>query len=223
MATPKSPPKRGHAAVQARKRRMMIWIIGGVIGVAAIVGISVLTVQGAFGPDVPVDEVAGELSIEGEPIGPPPEDPSADPAIGGPSPVITSQDLDGQSVTIGEAGTPQLVMFMASWCPICDQELPEVVSWLESGGLPDDVELTSVSTGLDARRPNWPPQDWYDRHGYDGRVLVDDEDGTASGTFGMPATPYWVAIDADGNIVQRFSGAIGQDQMTALAQQVSEL
>jgi thiol-disulfide isomerase/thioredoxin len=68
-------------------------------------------------------------------------------------------------------------MFLASWCPACQAELPEVVTWLEQGNLPADVELTAIATGLDAGRPNWPPDAWFEAEGYDGRVLVDDADG----------------------------------------------
>jgi cytochrome c biogenesis protein CcmG, thiol:disulfide interchange protein DsbE len=207
---------------QQRKQRLMFAIVGAVVLVLAVV-IGVLTVgESADRAAVPsTTEVAGDPTIEGEPLPGAPEDPSTDQAAGDPVPVASGADFDGEPVTVGEPGTPQLVMFMASWCPACQEELPEVVEWLDAGGLPEDVEIVSVATSLDDTRPNWPPQDWFEEEGYDGPVLVDDVSSSVAEAYGLQATPYWVAIDGDGQVAVRVSGMIGQDQLDALADTVS--
>jgi thiol-disulfide isomerase/thioredoxin len=218
----KGPPPRGDAGRKAQQRQRITTVVVGVLVVVAVVAIAVLTIGGESEPAVAVEEVAGTVEVEGEPYPPAPEDPQADEAAGEPAPVVSSQDFDGQPITIGEPGTPQLLMFLASWCPVCEEELPEVVDWVEEGRLPDGVELTAIATGLDDGRPNWPPQDWFEEEGYDGRVLVDDADGTVAETYGLTATPYWVALDADGQAVARIAGMLDLEQLDALAASVAE-
>lgn len=165
-----------------------------------------------------VAEVAGSPTVDGT-LQPLPE--GADPDVGSPAPMVSGAGFDGEPVTIGEPGTPQMVVFMASWCPACRAEMPEMVEWVDSGGLPDGVELVSVSTSLDDRRDNWPPQAWFEREGYDGAVLVDDEPGSVANAYGLSATPFWVFIDSNGTIAGRVAGQIPPDQLQQVADQLA--
>ena len=167
---------------------------------------------------VTLEEVAGTPTISGEPLPPPPEDPTTDPAIGTSAPVVEGTGFEGEQVTIGDAGTGELVMFVASWCPACQEELPQVVDWMAAGGLPEDVELTTVVTSLDETRPNWPPQDWLDEEGFTGEVLVDDAEGSVADAYGLTGTPYWVVLDSDGEVLIRFAGVLDSAQLDDLAQ-----
>jgi cytochrome c biogenesis protein CcmG, thiol:disulfide interchange protein DsbE len=193
-------------------RRLLLYV--GIIAGVALLLFAAFGLGDDAGDAPSVAEVAGDVEVTGEGL-PPGEDPASDPAVGQATPVISGEDFDGEPVTVGEADA-ELVVFMASWCPACQAEMPELVEWLESGGLPDGVELTAVSTGLDDSRPNWPPQAWFEREGYGGvageRVIVDDADGTIASTLGMTATPYWVAI-ADGEIQGRIPGQLPMSQV----------
>lgn len=211
MATSRSRSR----AAEARRRKLIFAAAGVAVVVLAVV-IGVLSVDES-GPGLSVADVAGSPEIDGEPLDTAPEDPSQDPYVGEPVPVATGEDFDGEPVTIGEPGTPQLLMFMASWCPACQQELPEVVDWMEQGGLPDDVELTTVITNLDDTRPNWPPQDWLEEEGFEGPVLVDDASASVSEAYGLRATPFWVAVDEEGRVVARVAGMLGAEQLDTLA------
>lgn len=211
-------------AKQAQQRRQRLLLGGvGVAVLALAVLIGVLSVgESEQREDIPsVDEVAGDPEIEGENLSPAAEDPSDDPELGSRAPEVTGAGFDGEPVTLGEEGQPQLIAFMASWCPACGEEMPDLVNWLDGGNLPDDVELVSVSTSLDRTRPNWPPQDWFEENGFDAPIIVDDGDSSIAQAYGLTATPYWVALDGDGEVVARIAGIIGQDRMTALAQEVS--
>jgi thiol-disulfide isomerase/thioredoxin len=219
--TRKGPPPRGDAGRRARQRQRITTIVVAIVVVVAVVAIAVYTITRESEPALAVEEVAGTVEVEGAAYPPAPEDPQNDEAAGEPAPVVRSQDFDGAPITVGEPGTPQLLMFLASWCPVCEEELPEVVDWVEEGRLPDGVELTAIATGLDDGRPNWPPQDWFDDEGYDGRVLVDDAEGTVAETYGLTATPYWVALDAEGRAVARIAGMLDPDQLDALAASVA--
>ncbi len=206
---------------QAQQRRQRLLLAaGGAVVLLLAVGIGVLSAgESAEREDVPtVEDVAGDPTIEGEGFPPAPEDPADDAVVGESAPVVRGADFDGTEVTIGDPGQPQVIAFMASWCPACDEELPQVVDWVEAGGLPEGVELVSVATNHDRARPNWPPQDWYAEAGFDRPILVDDEESSVAGAFGLTATPFWVAIDEDGQAVGRLTGMIGAEQMTALAE-----
>jgi thiol-disulfide isomerase/thioredoxin len=217
VATRTNNATRGSTARQpaAGSRRLPL-LLGGVAILVVAVLIAVVSASGREAA-VGVDELAGDPVIDGEPLATFGGDTADDPALGTRPPVVTGADFEGTTTAIGGSGTPQLVMFLASWCPACQAELPEVVEWLEAGNLPDGVELTAVATGLDATRPNWPPDAWFEREGYDGRLLVDDAEGAVAQAYGLSGTPYWVAIDADGQVVARVAGMIDLQQLSSLA------
>jgi thiol-disulfide isomerase/thioredoxin len=191
-----------------RRRLVMALAAVGVIGFA--VAIAVLSVEEA-GSVLSVDDVAGPVTVTGDRL-PAVAPDTQDPFVGELVPVAEGIDFDGAPVTIGGTGRPQVVLFLASWCPVCQEELPLVVDFIAEGGVPADVELVAVVTGLAADRPNWPPQAWLEREGYDGVVIRDDANSTIASTYGMTGTPFWMVVDADGRLVQRVSGLLPKEQ-----------
>lgn len=209
----KQPQKSKKGAAGPSPRQILMYV-----GIAVAVGAVLFAAFGLESDDGPtLEEVAGEPAVDGQALPPLPE--GGDPALGSPAPVVAGQDFDGSEVTVGD-GEAELLVFMASWCPACQAELPELVEWLDDPGLPEGVELTVVSTSHDPNRPPWPPQGWLERAGYDGPVLVDDAEGSVSRAYGMSATPFWAVVQ-DGQIVHRSAGQIGQAQMTQLAQSIA--
>ena len=202
------------SAASATPRRILLYV-GIVVGVGALL-FAAFAMGDEAGPSV--EEVAGSPEVTGEPLPPFPQngDPAADPGLGEQAPVTTGTDFDGEPVSIGDHDA-ELIVFMASWCPACQAELPELVEWLEAGGLPDGVELVSVSTGLDDSAGNWPPQDWFEREGYDHPIIVDDADGSIANAYGMSATPFWVLL-RDGQVEARFPGRLEMEQVDQMAQ-----
>lgn len=212
---PASPGSRS-ARDQAQRRQRLIMLAVGVVVVALAVIVG-LTTTPSSESRVALDDIVGTPQIDGASLPTIGDDPSTDPAVGGAAPVVRGADFDGQPVVIGEAGTPQLITFMASWCPVCERELPEVAEWMDAGGLPAGVELVAVSTFPDPGRPNWPPDDWFEREGFTAPVLADDADASVMEAYGLTATPSWVVVDADGEVVLRLSGMVGAEQLDALA------
>lgn len=47
-------------------------------------------------------------------------------------------------------------------------------------------------------------------------TLFDSEDDAAARAYGLSAFPYFVVIDADGNVVTRISGELDSSQLEAL-------
>jgi cytochrome c biogenesis protein CcmG, thiol:disulfide interchange protein DsbE len=207
---------RREANRRAQRRRQLLYAGIAVVVVVLVVLVAVLS-MGERDAAVSVEDIAGDPVVSGEPLATLPSS-GVDPLVGEPAPTVEGADFAGTPVSIGDGSSPELVMFMASWCPACQQELPEVVAWMDQGGLPDGVELTAVATGLDASRPNWPPDEWFVEEGYTGPVVVDDAEGSVAGAYGLSATPFWVALDADGQVVARIAGMLDQTQMTALAE-----
>jgi cytochrome c biogenesis protein CcmG, thiol:disulfide interchange protein DsbE len=207
------------SARRAGSSRLPMVLVGAAVVVLAVV-IAVLSTREA-GSVVRTEDLAGSPRIEGEDLGTFPGDPATDPARGRPAPVVHGEGFDDSPVVVGEPGRAQLVAFMASWCPACQRELPELVAWVDDGRLPDDVELIVVSTGLDHTRPNWPPDDWLEREGYAGPILVDDAQGSVAMAAGLSATPFWLVIDDDGLVALRIAGLLGPEQLDEVAALVS--
>ena len=197
--------------------RLVLALVG--LALVAFVGV-VAFLSAGEGADLPsLDEVAGAVTIDGEPIPVPyPEDTATpDPAVGLPAPVITALDYADQEVTIGGEDRAQVLVFLAHWCPVCAQELPTLRSIVDAAGVPDEVDLVLVTTGLDPGRPNWPPQQWLEDAGLGSVTTVRDDAGDAMmRAFGLRAYPAWAVVGADGTLLARRQGllpAVGVAQL----------
>ena len=212
---------RSAAASSSGSNRLVLLLVG--IAVVGFIGV-VAFLSANETSDVPsLQDVAGPVQVDGTPIDIPfPEDRGApDPAVGLPSPRIEALDYDDASVTIGGPGRAQVLVFLAHWCPVCDQELPTLRSIVAAGGVPDEVDLVLVTTGLDPGRPNWPPKRWLDDAGLSGVTTVRDDVGDPlMRSYGLRAYPAWAVLDADGTVVARRQGlldAVGVAQLLDLA------
>jgi thiol-disulfide isomerase/thioredoxin len=130
-----------------------------------------------------------------------------DPAIGTALPPLSGRDLEGAPLTIEADGRPTIVVFVAHWCPHCQAEVPRVQDWVDDGGLPEGVDLASVATASDERRPNYPAGDWLADEGWTAPVL-DDADDSVAEAAGVDSYPFWIFVDADGRIAARTSGEL---------------
>ena len=131
-----------------------------------------------------------------------------DPAIGKTAPVLTGRGFDGKKVTIGGQGKPRAVVFVAHWCPHCRREVPRIVKLAKQGKL-DGIEVDTITTGTSSDAPNYPPSKWLAREKWPfTNVLNDDADQQAIRAYGGTAYPYFVFLDAQGNVVGRASGEI---------------
>ena len=210
---------RSTSTASGGSNRLVLILVG--VAVLAFVGVVAVLSAGEVS-DVPsLDDVAGPVIVEGTPISVPYPDGGADPAVGLPSPVITALDYEGREVVIGAPGQAQVLVFLAHWCPVCDQELPTLRDVVSAGGVPDSVDLVFVTTGLDPGRPNWPPTRWLADAGLSGVTTVRDDLGDPlMRSFGLRAYPAWAVIDAEGTLVARRQGllpAVGVAQLLDLA------
>ena len=165
-------------------------------------------------------EAFGTPTVEGTALPVFTGDTAGDAAVGSPAPVARGEDPGGDTVTVG-SGNPQVIAFLAHWCPHCQAEVPVVVDWVAEGRLPDGVDLFAVATGTDEAQPNFPPTTWLDREEWPGPILLDDADDTVGQAFGLSSFPFWVAVDGDGTVVARAAGRLSPEQLDALAATVA--
>jgi cytochrome c biogenesis protein CcmG/thiol:disulfide interchange protein DsbE len=135
------------------------------------------------------------------------QSPNGDPAVGMAAPEVRGSSFDGTPVAIANEGRPKVVLFLAHWCPHCQREVPLIQAWVNSGGLPDGVDLISVATSIDPALPNYPPDVWLEREGWTAPVLADPTNSVAS-AYGLTSLPYWVFIGPDGTVKARTSGEL---------------
>jgi len=207
-----APSAKGRAAAPPAKRRLPIALIAGLALAAGLVAVIVVTI-GTGGSDGPLE--VGTPAVTGEALV---RYVSAadDPAVGRPIPEATGADFDGTPVTIARDGRAKMILFVAHWCSVCQQEVPLIADWLPGANIPDNVDLLTVSTGVDRSRPNYPPSGWLQGEGWTLPVIMDDEAGTVAGAFGLSAYPYFVFVNAEGNVVGRFTGGLPAETIAAL-------
>jgi thiol-disulfide isomerase/thioredoxin len=202
-----------HNAVAPRNRAatLPVLVVAAVV-VAALAALVVTLVNGDESAATNFD--ADVAAVEGNALAVLPAD-GADPAVGQEAPVIAGRGLTGKAVTAPVAGEPTVVLFVAHWCPHCQREVPVVQDYVDDGRVPEGASLVAVATAMDPARPNYPPSSWLEREGWTSPVLADGDDEVAN-AYGLPAFPYWVAVDADGRIVERRTGELSPRQIDDL-------
>lgn len=162
----------------------------------------------------------GVVEVSGAPL-PRNQNQEDDPALGMPIPDLRGTDFDGNPVEIVADGTAKLIVFLAHWCPHCQREVPAVRDWLAGFGMPSDVSIHSVATGIDPLRPNYPPSEWLEREEWPVPVIVDDAATTAAIAFGLDAYPYWVLAYDDGTLAGRGAGAVPPEVLSNIVADLS--
>jgi len=209
---PSSPESKG-----TKKRSFSmgsIPIVGVIFAVVALILVAAVVFTGGETVDVALEDEVGSPAVEGSL--PPFSDPASDTTIGTPSPSVSGVDFADNAVAIGDDGEPKAIVFLAHWCPHCQEEVPVVQEWLDETGGVDGVTMYSVATSMDPVRPNWPPSAWLEEEGWTVPVIRDDELGTTLASYGGTAFPFWVFVNSDGTVAGRVSGNIPIDQLEGI-------
>ncbi|HEY1117001.1 MAG TPA: TlpA disulfide reductase family protein [Acidimicrobiales bacterium] len=231
MSSTKSSPSGGP---RAPKRSSLPFLVLGAIVVVAF-AIALLASGGDGGDDDGADTATGDtttgagsesgagellatagISVAGDDLAPL-ADGGDDPAVGTPAPTLEGVDPTGQGTSV-EYDEPTLLAFLAHWCPHCQAELPQLVALADEGAL-DGMDAVVVLTGTDETAPNYPPAPWLEREGWSGRVILDDEGGSAAQAFGLTSYPYLVLVDGDGEVIARNAGELGLEGLRELVAQ----
>jgi len=209
---PSATKRRANDRAQRRSQVRVLGIAAAVVAVLAVAAVtsSAFGDKDAIGPG---EEQQGTVTVTGEALPTLGADP--DPAIGLAAPELTGQSFDGTPVSIAPGSGPMAIWFVAHWCPHCQAEVPRIVALAEQSRLPDGVDISAVSTAVDETAPNYPPSAWLDREAWPFPVMADDTDGTAAAAYGLQGFPFLVLVDADGNVMLRTSGELGDDGIVA--------
>ncbi len=217
------------------KNRTVVIVVGVVVLVLGLAGAAVLlgggddeSSGGVLAPgDTPAptygDDVQENRPVEvtGDPL--PAFDPAGadDVAIGTPIPVVEGATFDGDAVTIGgSTDGPTMYVFLAHWCPHCNDEIPELIELRNRGGLPEDMNVVAVSTAVDTSAPNYPPSEWIVEKGWPSEwpVMADSAESTTFVVNGGGSFPYLMIVDADGNLLARASGTKSAEDLASWIQ-----
>ena len=118
-----------------------VLVVAVVIAVAASAGNDS---NGDAGGTSSAKQETAKVEVEGTPL-PPYQADVADKAVGTQAPTLVGETFDGTAVTIEPTGRPQVVMFLAHWCPHCQAEVPRVVKLAKHGAF-DGLDVASVAT-----------------------------------------------------------------------------
>jgi cytochrome c biogenesis protein CcmG/thiol:disulfide interchange protein DsbE len=184
-------------------------IVGIVIAVVAVLAVIAVV----FAGNTEVGSEYGEPQVQGELPLMPPNTAVDTSATGETAPIVIGADFDGNEVRIENDGRAKAIVLLAHWCPHCQNEVPEVQAWLDSGGGVEGVDLYSIATAMDSTRDNFPSSEWLDREGWTVPVVVDDADDTVYRAYGLGGFPFWVFVNSDGTVAARAAGRIGIDQL----------
>lgn len=199
----KSRRSRGRRSTQ--RNNTFVWVF--LAALVVLFGVLAF-VSRSTGPAAEITQA----EVSGEAL--PPFAQGADGAVGSQAPELSGSTLDGEPMTIDpDDGTPKAIVFLAHWCPHCQREVPVVTDWVADGQLPEGVDLVGVATGIDRNRPNFPPQAWLEREEFPAQTLVDGSNAAAR-AYGLTNYPYWVLVDGEGTVVQRWSGETTAEQLT---------
>ena len=222
----------------SEKNRMPLLIGGAVVVVLAALGLALLVTNGddetTDDNQSPVTQPAStepsttepptsEPSIEvfpvvvtGDPL-PPYDSPSSpDAAVGLAAPAVDGQDYDSNPSSIGgPSDGPTMLVFLAHWCPHCNDEIPVLVDLNDNGDLPEDLDVIGISTAVDEAGPNYPPSKWLVDKDWPWPVLADSVDSEAFLSNGGTGFPFTVMLDEDGNVLARKAGAASAEETLA--------
>lgn len=122
------------------------------------------------------------------------------------APDFTMTDASGKTLTLADfRGKPVLLNFWASWCGPCASEMPDIqAAWEEHG---DEIEFVIVNmTGMSGETEQ-SAKEFLSQNGYTFPCYF-DVDQSAATAYGVSSIPQSYLIDAEGNILGGYMGAM---------------
>ncbi|HEY3669839.1 MAG TPA: TlpA disulfide reductase family protein [Acidimicrobiia bacterium] len=204
------------AAAKQRRNRVLLW---GGLAVIVVIAIVVAIVASGGGDTANATKFeTAPVKVSGTPLPDYNAEAASDPAIGETIPTLDGSSLgDGGPITIGPDtgnGEPQMIVFVAHWCPHCQNEVPLLVG-LAKQGVFDGVQVSAVATSTSDQAPNYPPSAWLKKEKWPFPVLADSKTGTAAKAYGLSAFPYFVLVNPDGTVAGRGTGELPEEQIKA--------
>ena len=120
------------------------------------------------------------------------------------APDFTMLDMEGNEVTLASFfGKPIVLNFWASWCDPCRSEMPEIQDFYDQYGQDVQFILVSQDDSLEDAKA------FIEDEGYSFPVYFDST-FMGSYSYGASSIPLTYFIDADGQMIAYFRGAMSE-------------
>ncbi len=120
-------------------------------------------------------------------------------------------DIDGKEVKLSDQlGKPVVVNFWASWCGPCKSELGDFDEAAAEYG--DDLVFMMVNLTDGSRDTVDGVKDFVEKEGYSFPLYFDTE-YSASKAYGVRSIPSTAFVDAEGNFVAGYTGAMSKSTL----------
>ena len=224
----KRPPANRKPPPPPPKKPLWLWVaIAGIVALA--LGIAIWSTTGndkkvtegsvVTGNSISTPAETQPVTMVGTAL-PPPPDSGADTAIGLAAPTLHGFTFDGSPIDITpDSGRATMVVFLAHWCPHCNNEIPVILRWAESGGVPPNLDIIGVSTSVSADRANYPPSKWIVAKGWKYPVMADSANNDAARAYGVAGFPTFTIVGSDGKVKLRSSGELAETELDGLVAQ----
>lgn len=133
---------------------------------------------------------------------------------------FTLKNVDGKEVSLSDyAGKPIVLNFWASWCPPCQEEMPNFNKLSQNYKDTGEVVFLMVNLTDGGRETIETAKGFLSDNGYEMNVLFDTENKAAA-AYNISSIPATFFIDSNGNINNSVVGAMS---MTQLEMEVQKL
>ena len=163
------------------------------------------------------EEKVSEVELIGEKVSIMNPRTGEDTAEGKISPTIKYKLPDDEIYVTYPENNPTIILFVAHWCPYCQEEIPEVIKWIEEDEvLEKGLSVILVVTSTDSSRPNYPPEDWLYNEKWQFPIIYDDDNNSIADYFGVEYFPSWVFTESDKTIAMTYAGKISKEELANL-------
>ena len=164
------------------------------------------------------NNISSEFSISGEKISIADPQTRIDNFRGINSPVIEFKIPEENIYITYPENTPTIFLFVAHWCPFCQEEIPEVKKWIEDNDiLNKGVNVVLIVTSTDSNKVKLSTR----LLGFIMKVgkypvIYDDSTNSLADYFGVSYFPSWVFTESNGQVAFTHAGKIGLEELTKL-------
>ena len=119
------------------------------------------------------------------------------------------ESLDGSQVTIGQPGKITVINFWATWCPPCQEEMPELEIFARENQQKVDFYAVNV------QETKGKISDFMNKNKYTMRVLL-DKDGAVGKKFQVTGIPTTIIINKHGMVKFRKTGGMTRTELEGI-------
>jgi len=119
------------------------------------------------------------------------------------------ESLDGSQVTVGQPGKITVINFWATWCPPCQEEMPELQIFAQQNQ--EKVNFYAVNL----QESKGKISEFMNKNKYTMTVLLDN-DGSVGKKFQVSAIPTTIIVNKHGMVKFRKSGGMTRNELEGI-------